>query len=297
MGELPLVSVVITTYNREKYVIRAIDSVLWQTYKNIKIIIVDDCSADNTQKVIFERYSQDPRITILRNRDNLGFPESLNKGVAMAQGKYIARVDDDDFWSDNKKLEKQVNFLENHPDYVMAGGGAIWVNEAEKEIFKFLLPEKDEDIRKHLLSDNCFVHSTVIFKKEAWESAQGYDKKLGTSCDWGLWLELGKFGKFYNFPEYFTYYSKWTQNVSNFVTKDGFKIRIKLCKKYNKYYPGYWRAFSLGWIYFLYSFLSHGRSVSPVLIKARTLIFGPPPYKQSKNYKHLTTHRNLLLWM
>jgi glycosyltransferase involved in cell wall biosynthesis len=279
MRELPLVSVVVPTYNRKKYVIRAIDSVLRQTYKNIEIIIADDCSTDRTQEAIFEHYSKDPRIITFKNEINLGFPENLNKGVAIAQGKYIARIDDDDFWSDNKKMEKQVNFLENHPDYVLVGGGAIWVNEDGKEIFKFLLPEKDEDIRRRILSDDCFVHSTVVFKKNAWESARGYNKQLGTDCDWGLWLELGKLGKFYNFPEYFTYYLKWTQNVSNFNPKSNFRIRIELCKKYCKDYPGRWKAFFLGWAYYLYLSLLRGRKLGATPVKIRTLIFGPPPYK------------------
>lgn len=279
MIEQPLVSVVIPTYNRKKYVIKSIDSVLRQTYKNIEIIIMDDCSTDDTPRVIFEYYGQNPRIKIIKNKTNLGFPKNLNKGVAMAQGKYIARIDDDDFWSDHKKLEKQINFLEGRKEYVLTGGGAIWINEDSKEIFKFLLPENDEDIRKRILSDNCFVHSTAVFKKEAFKLAKGYNKGLGTDCDWGLWLELGKMGKFYNFPEYFTYYLKWPQNVSNFVARDGYKTRIKLCNKYGRYYPGYWKAIFLGWAYYLHSFLSGGHGFNPVLIKIKALIFGPPPYK------------------
>lgn len=279
MNELPLVSVVVPTYNRKKYVIKAIDSVLRQTYKNIEIIVMDDCSPDNTSKAVSEHFGQDLRVKIFKNETNLGFPENLNKGIALSQGKYIARTDDDDFWSDNKKLEKQVNFLESHQEYVLTGGGSIWVNENDKEIFKFLLPEKDEDIRKRILSDNCFVHSTAVFKKEAFELAKGYDKKFGTDCDWGLWLELGKMGKFYNFPEYFTYYLKWPQNISNFVARDGYKTRIKLYNKYGRYYPGYWKAVFLGWAYYLHSFLSGGRGFSPIFIKIKRLIFGSPPYK------------------
>lgn len=274
-----LVSIILPTYNRTQYVKRAIESVLDQTYKNIELIIINDGSTDKTSEIISEFRKKDKRVSILTNKINLGFVKSLNNGITIARGKYIARIDDDDFWSDPKKLEKQIEFLENHPDYVLTGGGAIGINEKGKEIFRYLLPEKDENIRKYILSDNCFIHSTVVFRRTIWELVGGYDEKFCFSEDWDLWLKFGKFGKFYNFQEYFVYYLRWPQNSLNFNIKRNLRNRIELCKKYCKDYPGYRKAFFLSWVYYFSFFLPCRKKLRPTLMQLRTLISGRPPYK------------------
>jgi len=285
MNQQTLVSVILSTFNREKYVKKAINSVLNQTYKNIEIIIVDDCSSDGTLKIVSEYCNKDSRIIILKNEINFGIPKSWNKGITAAKGKYIARLDDDDFWTDPKKLEKQVEFLNNNRDYILTGGGAIWIDKNGKEIFRYLLPENDKDIKKYILSDNCFVHSTVVFRKRDWEKIGGYNEKFGQDCDWALWLELGKSGKFYNFPEYFTYYLKWEENISNFNTRDArdnMKNQIKLRYNYRNDYTGYLKSFFLGLTYYFFSFLPFRNTLKPILIKFKKIIFGKFPYN-SKN--------------
>lgn len=282
MDRQPLVSIIIPTYNRGKLLKKAIESVLNQTYQNIEVVIVDDCSTDGTWEIISEYRDRDSRIVAFKNETNLGFSKNLNKGVSLAQGEYIARLDDDDFWIDPEKLKKQIEFLENNKEYVLTGGGSIWIDEKGKEILRLLMPEKDKDIRKHILSDNCFVHSTVVFRKKAWEAAGEYNERFGVDSDWGLWLELGKFGKFYNFPEYFTYYLQWAKSISNFDVRRNSKIEIGLRREYRRDYPGYFKAFFLGWAYYFYSFLPFRKKWRSLLLKLRTLIFGAPPYKYFK---------------
>lgn len=275
----PLISVVIATRNRAEYLNKAIGSVFNQTYKNIEIVIIDDCSIDNTPEIILRYCRQNRGIIFLRNDTNLGFPKSLNKGVALANGKYIARLDDDDFWADSKKLDKQAGFLDNNKDCVLVGGGVIWIDEKGKEIFRYLLPENDEDIRKYILSDNCFVHSSAVFRKSDWEKAGGYNEKFGIDCDWALWLELGKLGKFHNFSEYFVYYLKWNKNISNFNIRDNLKKQIILRYDYRNDYQGYLKSFFLGWIYYFSSFLPFRKNLRPILIKFKKIIFGHLPLK------------------
>ena len=252
--EDPLVSIVMTTRNRAEYLKKAAASVFNQTYKNIELVIINNGSTDKTPEVVLEFARKDERVVILTNEIDMGHQKSLNRGISMARGKYIARLDDDDSWPDPRKLEKQVMFLEAHNDYVLIGGGAIWMDKNGKELFRYLLPKEDLEIRKQVLFKNRFVHSSVVFRKKDWESAGKYNKEWINS-DWALWLELGKLGKFYNFPEYLVHYLKWENNMTNFNIRNNLKEQVKIREKYRKYYPNYHGAIILGWMHYLFSFL------------------------------------------
>ncbi len=297
MNNQPLVSVIIPTYNRKKYVVKAIDSVLKQTYKNIEIIVIDDGSADGTDEIISEFSKKNPGIISIKNKTNLGFVKTLNKGISSAKGKYIARLDDDDFWRDSQKLEKQVEFFEKNPEYALIGGGVIKIDKEGREIVRFLVPETDENIRKAILISNVFAHSAVIFKKDNWERAGDYDEEFGFFSDWDLWLKLGKFGKFYNFQEFFIYYSDQEQNSGR--TTHDYEIRrklttnIKLKNKYKNYYPGYKKAILICFANYFYSFLPFRKKLWPTIFWFRKLIFGPSPYKYSELYNKKNENKKI----
>lgn len=280
----PLVSVVIPTYNGEKYIKKAVESVQNQTYQNMEIIIVNDSSSDNTLEILLGLSREDPRVIIETNETNLGFVRSLNKGVENARGKYIARLDDDDVWFNPRKTEKQVEFLEKNEDYVLVGGGMIKVDSNNREFGRYLFPEQDRDIRRAILVDNLFVHSTVIFRKDAWEKAGKYNDKFGFFADLDLWLKLGRLGKFYSFQEYFVYYlDKELSNKYDMRNRD---IRrrpityIRLKKNYKNDYPSYKKAFILCWARYFYSFLPLKKKLHPLLFRLRILIIGRPGYKK-----------------
>lgn len=246
----PLVSIILPTYNRSEYLVRAIKSVLDQNYNNFELIIINDGSTDKTSEIISQY--QDSRIKIIENKENLGFVRSLNKAINYAQGKYIARIDDDDFWSDSQKLEKQIKFLENNPEYVLVSSGMIKIDKNGKEIKKYLFPEKDEEIREKMLLTDYFVHPGVVFKKQTWEKAGGYNEQFYFSQDWDLWARLGKIGKMYNFPEYFVSVMESGENRTS--NKMGYHLLLnqKIRKKYSRDYPHFWRYYLLGWgAYFL----------------------------------------------
>jgi glycosyltransferase involved in cell wall biosynthesis len=283
MNQYPLVSIILPTYNREKYIKRAIESTLSQTYKNIELIIIDDGSTDKTKDVI-QPYLVDQRVHYIYQQ-NKGASAARNNGIKVSKGKYIAVLDSDDFWCDRKKLEKQVKFLEEHPNYILVGGGMIRINKQGKELVRHLLPETDKEIRKLILFDNLFAHSTVVFRKVAWELAGGYDEELSFSEDWDLWLRFGKLGKFYNFQEYFTCYLQGEQNISNLNLRRNLKLNIKIRKKYRNDYPNFWKAFFLGWAYYYYTFLPFNQFLKPIFSKIRRIIFGPPVYKYLRGQK------------
>lgn len=284
----PLVSIILPAYNREKYIEKAVRSVLNQTYRNIELIIIDDESTDKTPKMISELSGKESRIIILTNKTNLGLVRTLNKGIKMAHGKYIARLDDEDFWCDTKKLEKQVDFLEKNIEYALVGGGAIKIDKKEREIMRYLLFENDEDIRKSILVDNAFAHVTVLFRRDIWEKVGGYDEEFDGFEDRDLWLKIGRLSKFYNLQEFFACYLGHDYKNPSYLTKsygrtEQVKISIKLIKKYRNDYIGYRKAYLFCWASYFYSFLPFRQRLRPVLLKLRSKIIGPPAYKYSKN--------------
>lgn len=287
MNNTPLVSVVIPVFNGEKHVRRAIESVANQTYQNMEIIIVDDGSTDNTPQIISAFIKKDPRIITITNETNFGFVKSLNKGIENSKGKYIARLDDDDVWSDNQKIEKQVVFLEKNYNYVLVGGGVIVKKESDdKEMIRYLFPENDSEIRKTLLVDNLFAHSAVVFLKSAFDKVGGYEERFGFFADRELWLKLGKVGKFYNFPEYFIHYSDKEANSGKYDSRNRnirrkLALNIELRKKHSDNYPGFIKSVLLCVARYFYSFLPFRKKFWRIILKIRVLIFGLPAYKYS----------------
>ena len=263
-----MVSVILATYNRAKFIRKAIESVLNQNYKDFEFIIVNDASQDNTLKVL--KSYNDSRIKIINNEINLGFVGSLNKAINYAKGEYIARIDDDDFWSDSKKLEKQIEFLENNPEYVLVGCGIIRVDSDGKEIRRYLLPERDSDIREIMLITSPFVHMGVVFRKKGWEIVGGYDEKLYFSQDFDLWAKLGKAGKLYNIPEYLTCALDGKENRTNKKIHYHLWLNQKIRLRYRKDYPYFYKGYLLGWGAYFFSFLPFPKKLSPLYLKLRS---------------------------
>ncbi len=279
----PLVSVILPTYNREKYIARAIESVWKQSYENMELIVINDASTDGTGNLINNLAKDNPKIIVLHNEVNLGMVASFNKAINVAQGKYIARLDDDDVWCSGEKIEKQVDFLEKNPAYCLVGGGVIKVDKHDKEIVRYLLPKEDEDIRKTILVNNTFAHTTVLFRKDTFLEVGGYDEQFPFVQDWDLWLKMGKVGKFYNFQEFFVRYLDQEHNdpyhYRNYKIRRNLKMNIKLRKKYQDSYPHYRKAILFCFASYAYSFLPFKIELGPIIFQIRKLIFGHPPYQ------------------
>jgi len=202
------VSIILPTYNGSKLITNAINSVLEQSFADYEFIIIDDGSIDNTSEIIKEYASLNHRIRFYRNETNQGFEKTLNKGLRLATGKYIARIDDDDVWIDQNKLALQVEFLESHPRHVLVGTGCIIVDEHGHEIHRHSPPESDSQIRKIMLSSTVFYHSTVMFPRDLVVQLGGYrEGKYHAASDYDLWLRLGNHGLLANLPNYAVFYS------------------------------------------------------------------------------------------
>lgn len=236
-----LVSVLLPTYNGANRIKEAITSVINQTYTNWELLVLDDGSKDNTEQIVKEQALNDTRIKYIKNEVNLGIQKTLNKGLQESKGEYTARIDDDDIWVDADKLKVQVEFLNTNCDYVLIGTGVIVVNEASKELFRYLVPETDQEIRNKILGKNCFVHSSVLFKKDSSLKFGGYDESTATRHieDYDLWLKLGTVGKFANLPSFGVKFTLRDGSLSSTNKLEQFKKILKLIKNFKNAYPNY----------------------------------------------------------
>lgn len=257
---MPKVSIILPTYNGERYLAKAIKSVLRQRFTDWELLVIDDGSVKQNEKgevlvrEIVRRFTAiNNRIKYLRNDQNLGIQKSLNRGLREAQGEYIARIDDDDEWADEEKLEKQVEFLDKNPDYVLVGTGTVVVNERGEELFRFLNPETDEEIRRKILSRNCFSHSSVMFRRSAAERVGNYpeEKKALHVEDYFLWLKLGKLGKFYNLPFYGIKFMVRPGAIGSKHKLRQFWHDILLVWQFRKDYPNFFLGFLRSWLRFI----------------------------------------------
>jgi glycosyltransferase involved in cell wall biosynthesis len=159
----PMISVIMSVYNCEKYLSICIESILNQTFVDFEFIIVDDCSTDNSLSII-KKYSQfDPRIKVIKNKINLGFIKSLNKGLRIVLGKYIARIDGDDFSLPDRFLV-QYNFLENNKEIFLVGTWAINIDKNGNKLSLHKPPTKPDKIKATLEKYNCMYHNTIMFR-------------------------------------------------------------------------------------------------------------------------------------
>ena len=253
---IPTVSIIMPTYNRIRMLEKAIQSVFDQSYKDWELIIIDDASTDETEIRMKELDSREEAVRYMRipRIENKGISEYLNIGLRNARGKYIARIDDDDFWCHKDKLKLQVEFLEKNPEYVVVGGGVILVDGEGNELFRYLKKESDEEIRSFALFSNPFTHATVMFKKDLALKLGGY-KIIKHVEDMELWLRMGKHGKLYNMKEYFITYMTAGQNKSFTHQRENSKTVLEVIKFHKDDYPNFSKAYLLNYTQYAYSFL------------------------------------------
>lgn len=194
----PVISVLMPAYNAGKYIADAIDSVLQQTYPEFELLIIDDGSTDNTRKIISTVC--DSRIVYI-SQSNQGVAAALNRALRLARGKYIARLDADDI-AHPLRLEKQLRFLELNPSYVLVGSDAEYLLENGEYLFDFTcIAHTHEAILKKLYVYCPFIHSAVMYRKQAVEAAGGYSLHAHNFEDYLLWTQLQHHGRFCNLPE------------------------------------------------------------------------------------------------
>lgn len=196
----PKVSVVLTAYNSERFIARAMQSMLDQTFRDLELIVVDDCSKDGTWQAIEQLAARDARIVPLRNERNLNLARSLNRGIAEARGRYIVRMDHDDE-SMPDRVEKQVAFLDAHSDVGIVGSAMQIMDENGTVIGVRRYNLTDESIRRHIFLYSPFCHPATALRKDVLDAAGGYDHAFNPAEDYELYFRLGLFAKFANLDE------------------------------------------------------------------------------------------------
>lgn len=167
----PLVSILMSAYNTEKYIDEAIESVLNQTYKNWELIICDDCSTDNSYILALKYKKKDKRIKVLKNKKNMRQAFSRNRAFKESAGKYIAIMDSDDRM-DRKRLEKQVTFLENNSNYKFVCTNVIMFENNER-INGYLI-KKEYPNSMDVIRNKGFAYGTVMIDRNVFEEVGGY---------------------------------------------------------------------------------------------------------------------------
>jgi glycosyltransferase EpsE len=217
----PLVSVALGTYNGSKWIQRAVDSMLNQTYKNLEVIICDDASTDNTVLLLHELYDKDPRVKIIKNEVNSGLNITLNNCIEHSSGEFIARMDDDDF-SHPDRIEKQMGFLLTHPEYTIVSTSINYFDE--KGIWGSSVSHGERS-KINIFLGHTFCHPSVIMRKRDLIAVGMYstDKLNQRGQDYDLWCKFYQAGfKGYCLPDVlFDYYES-----ADSVKRRKFKFRL-----------------------------------------------------------------------
>ena len=191
--EPPLISVIMGSYNRggdrqSSLLLKAVDSILAQTEQNFEFIIINDGSTDNTAELLEELAQKDKRIIVLTNKENHGLFYSLNKGLDKARGKYIARMDDDDFSFPNR-FQKQVEFMENHPNITATGCAAVFQGESSTKTYYYA---SDPDYAKLWAFTRVPVlHPCAMLRRDFLEKNKiRYTDKYKNAEDMDFWFKI-----------------------------------------------------------------------------------------------------------
>lgn len=206
-----LVSVIIPYYNDEKYIERCLQSVLDQSYSNIEIILIDDGSQEILENVLYR--FKDERIKIYRNKENKGIVFCLNKAIRLSQGKYIARLDADDFMHKDRIMQ-QVDFLEQNHQYAVVGSNHILIDEQENILRYVSFPEENKEILFYKYFFNPISHPTTLFRATIFNEFQ-YDEEYLYCEDYLLWFRISEKYKIANIPQYTTYFRLHSESVSS----------------------------------------------------------------------------------
>lgn len=221
---MKLISVLMSTYNSEKWVLRTLKSLLDQTHKNLQVVVVDDGSLDKTKDII--RGIKDSRIE-LYEREHKGISSSLNFGLTKAKSDLIIKADSDDLFLP-EKISVQYKFVCEHPEYGVVGTNFKVIDENDNEIMKVRYPEKDKYIKDQLPRKCCVAHGSLLYRRIIVSEAGGYNEQMRTAEDWDLFLRLIEKTKFYNIQDYLTLVRKHTGNVSgnSFCKEESLKVPV-----------------------------------------------------------------------
>ena len=255
-NKIDSISIVLTCYNGENTIFETLDSINKQSLENFELVVIDDGSIDRTPEIIRNfNFRKDISVNFI-SRPNKGSLPSLSEGVDAAKGTYIARIDHDDLWTSNH-LESLWSAFESNPNLVLVGTQAVVFDSNYNILKKTRLPLTHENIIRAFMHDNPFVHSSVMFKKDAYYKTSGYlcgnDEESTQIADYNLWIELACHGQVMNLDEYSVKYRYQQVSLSrNIKKRKNYKSRLYVMRKahslFDRYTFYYYRSALKVWI-------------------------------------------------
>jgi glycosyltransferase involved in cell wall biosynthesis len=214
---MPRISVILPCYNGSSYIYDAIGSILDQTFPDFELIVIDDGSTDDSAEII--QTFDDSRIRFFQQR-NQGLPATLNRAISLANGEYLARMDADDI-SLPARFERQVDFLEKHPEHGMVGTWAsIWADRQKTS--RFHRPATECSLLKFdLLFYNSIVHSSTMIRRKVFVECGEYaTEETRQPQDYDLWSRMMRHYEMTNLPEVLHIYRETATSISATRTND-----------------------------------------------------------------------------
>lgn len=224
----PKVSVLMSIHNQSEFANEAINSILDQSFTNFEFIIINDSSDDKTSKALSK--INDKRVRVFSNSTKVGLTKSLNKGLAHAKAKYIARMDADDVSLKNR-LKTQYQYLEKNLNITACGTDAILIDRYGKRIGIKEFPKSYLDIKKDIIKYNPIIHPSVMMRTDKVKTIGGYNESLNGAEDYDLWLRLAINCEVVNLPRLLLKYRINPKGVSwtrlKYVEFQAIKARLK----------------------------------------------------------------------
>jgi len=229
----PMISVVMSVYNAEKYLDEAIQSILHQSYKDFEFIIINDGSTDRSLEIIKKYQNKDKRI-ILITRENKGLIFSLNEGIKKSKGKYIARMDADDI-SLPERFQSQIKLLESNNEIGVCGTAIIGFSDDMKKNISYY-SENNKELKTELLFSSVFAHPTVMMRRKLFKKFNlKYEEKYKNAEDFGLWVQMSEYTKFSNIKDPLLKYRILDDSITRLADKyieDRYKIIKSIFQNY-----------------------------------------------------------------
>lgn len=217
----PLVSVILPTYNRAWTLKTAIDSVLFQNYSNIELIVIDDGSQDNTKELLKDYKNQ---IKVL-SQENAGVSAARNRGIEKSRGEFIALLDSDDAW-DKKKISCQMDFFMANPEALICQTQEIWIRNYKRVNPKIKHKKPSGMIFEHSLNLCLVSPSAVMMKREIFEQKGYFNEKFLVCEDYDLWLRISSTIPVFLIDKPYTIKNGGHKDqLSNLHSQDIFRIR------------------------------------------------------------------------
>lgn len=305
----PRVTVLMSVYNSDKYLRVAIDSILNQTYDNFEFLIIDDGSTDKSLDII--KSYKDPRIRLV-SRKNKGLVASLNEGIEKARGEYIARQDSDDA-SKPERLEKEVEYLDNHPEVGLVGSNYTVMDSRKwKPLVDTNVFTHPNDLKLAQITCNQYGHGSIMMRTSVVRRCKGYDSRVGYVEDYDLWNRISRITNIANIEEPLYLYRKNEEGISQsnleLQIKQTFAVRDKSFNHYLRHRKDYTffnhtpsgrdyqQRKSILYRNLSYLYIINGRKLFGILVLLMAIIYNPRSRNNLNLFKSIFNNDMLAGW-